>query len=228
MNAQDTKFMNKSTDPSGQKTVGVILLVCGIACALAPLAVAYQIFAANVPTDPAYYLLARGMAITALAGAMATILLYPILFFFASIRQHVNRLVLIAIAIVAATAAALNGCCQLESAAYASIIVKAEPLIGAIRNYEKHNKKSPESLQRIVPEYLGAIPDTGLKYWPAYEYRVFKDKPFTYHRWEVAVRCNTTVMSPARLFYWPTEKYPDLLNDRLVTKIRSWGYVNED
>jgi hypothetical protein len=209
-------------------SIGLFLLATGILCAVAPSVVAYLIFVANVAVHPAWYLLVQFLAIAALLGAGAAILLYPLLFLFRSARNLANKLLIVAVAIVAANSISLFFCQRIENSALESLITRSEPLVKAILQFESSNHKPPKALQQLVPQYIGRVPATGIKYWPSYEYKIFTDKEFVKHRWELRIKCNTTDLSPSYLFYWPTQKYPDWLNERLVTKMRSWGHVHFD
>ncbi len=75
----------------------------------------------------------------------------------------------------------------IESFATRSIPLRAKPLISALEAYESKYEKPPETLQRLVPEFIGAIPHTGMPGFPNYEYRPLKSPERS--RWELGVQC---------------------------------------
>ena len=75
----------------------------------------------------------------------------------------------------------------IEAFATRSIPLRAMPLISALEAYEAKYKKPPETLQRLVPEFIGAIPNTGMPGFPDYEYRLLKLPERS--RWELGVQC---------------------------------------
>jgi hypothetical protein len=54
---------------------------------------------------------------------------------------------------------------------YERLAERAKPLVMAIENYHVENGKPPPTLQALVPEYIDAIPGTGMKGYPEFEYR---------------------------------------------------------
>jgi hypothetical protein len=51
---------------------------------------------------------------------------------------------------------------------------RADPLISAIRDYERQQGVPPASLGELVPKYLPALPDTGVAATPHFEYAIAK------------------------------------------------------
>jgi hypothetical protein len=53
---------------------------------------------------------------------------------------------------------------------------RSRTLIDAIKRFHQDNGASPRTLGELVPKYLSAIPDTGVRRFPNYEYRVYEPR----------------------------------------------------
>jgi hypothetical protein len=58
----------------------------------------------------------------------------------------------------------------------AEIVRNGEPLVAALRHYEKEHGKAPAGLPELVPAYLQHLPETGVEEWPRYQYVVSQDR----------------------------------------------------
>ena len=52
---------------------------------------------------------------------------------------------------------------------------RSQPLIAAINDYERQHGVPPESLTALVPDYLPAVPDTGMRACSEFQYFTGKD-----------------------------------------------------
>lgn len=55
--------------------------------------------------------------------------------------------------------------------AFEKVPARAEPLIAALEAYKMANDYYPEELDSLVPDFIEAIPDTGLAGYPRFEYQ---------------------------------------------------------
>lgn len=74
----------------------------------------------------------------------------------------------------------------IERFATQSIPLRAQPLITAISAYEIKYKEPPASLQQLVPEFIAAIPRTGIPGFPSFDYRLLHLQERS--RWELCVQ----------------------------------------
>ncbi len=90
------------------------------------------------------------------------------------------------------------------------IAERARPVTAAILAYEKRNGHAPEKLEQLIPEFLQAIPDTGVGCHPRFQMDDYGRHPGG--GWALTVWMGEDHPPMAHLpmlIYWPTEKYPD-------------------
>lgn len=99
-----------------------------------------------------------------------------------------------------------------------------EPLILAIKSYEKENGAPPKKLDELVPKYISAVPtSTGMAAYSEYKYNVLKeDAP-----WELRVTCSSGILNWDVFYYWPSEKYPAESDGGWNEPVGNWSYVHE-
>lgn len=105
-------------------------------------------------------------------------------------------------------------------------IVRSKPLIAAIGAYERKNGKPPAKLNDIVPQFLPAIPSTGLKTKASYQYyaginvgRPDEDQP-----WVLKVSVSDAKFIASMLVYHPDHQYSSDGTLR-VERIGDWALV---
>ena len=64
---------------------------------------------------------------------------------------------------------------KIRRASLMRISQRGEVIIQAIESYRAKEQKPPESLDVLVPEYIDKIPGTGIRAYPAFEYRIPKN-----------------------------------------------------
>lgn len=101
-------------------------------------------------------------------------------------------------------------------------------LVQALAQYRDDKGEYPDSLDRIIPGYLEEIPYTGMIAYPGFFYR--KDRndiqtnPGSY---ELRIDCTSGAINFDRFIYWPSETYPDRIQDNRVERLYKWAYVHE-
>lgn len=88
-------------------------------------------------------------------------------------------------------------------------------LIGAIEEYEHATGAPPRTLADIVPDYLPAVPDTGMAAYPAYEYAPVAGPCSDDNKWHLQVDAGE-VLKWDFFFYCPRRNYT----------VDGWGGVN--
>jgi hypothetical protein len=101
-------------------------------------------------------------------------------------------------------------------------------LVWALAQYRNDKGEYPDSLDRLIPGYLKEIPFTGMIAYPEFSYR--KDRndiqtnPGSY---ELRIDCTSGGINFDRFIYWPSETYPDRIQNNGVERIYNWSYVHE-
>jgi hypothetical protein len=109
--------------------------------------------------------------------------------------------------------------------AFANLGQRFQPLIGAIKAYEKETGSPPSNLKLLQPKYIEKLPtSTDMGGYPNYEYQVFEDSD---SKWELSVPCSSNPLNWDVCFYWPSQKYPDQIYGGSVERIDDWAYVHE-
>lgn len=121
---------------------------------------------------------------------------------------------------------------RVRMAGFRRVAVRAQPLVNAITQYERARGAPPESLGVLVPDYLQAVPGTGLGPYPRWEYEVLKSPPpssaeGTGSPWELRLPCSSGPMNWDVFFYWPTHRYPGAIYGGSVERVGDWAYVHE-
>lgn len=91
---------------------------------------------------------------------------------------------------------------------------RAEPLIKAIESYAKDHGRAPKDLLLLVPDYISAIPTTGLPAEPTFKYKQFFDHD-TLLVWDLGPVKGVSAGGP-----W---KYPNDLPTHAILALVSWG-----
>lgn len=111
-------------------------------------------------------------------------------------------------------------------AAFSGVPARAEPLIAAIESYRADRGEYPKSLKELVPDYLEAIPHTGLAGYPEFEYRRARsDTPFKKYRIEINVSRGTLGFD--EFYYLPDGDHPDYGYEGALEFFGDWAYFHE-
>ena len=109
--------------------------------------------------------------------------------------------------------------------AFATLGKRFQPLITAIKNYERDRGAPPSELKLLEPKYIEKLPtSTGMAAYSQYEYEVFKDGDSP---WEISIPCSSGMLNWDVFFYWPSQKYPLQTYGGIVERIDDWAYVHE-
>ncbi len=104
-----------------------------------------------------------------------------------------------------------------------------EPIIAALERYHSDHGEYPPSLDGLVPNYLTAVPRTGIGVDPEFQYTLpggdndlsGVDGLFSYDLW----------VGRAGLFnhihFWPEGNYPERVPGAAIQTVGRWGLVHE-
>ena len=110
---------------------------------------------------------------------------------------------------------------RIQNKALTNMVERSKPLIAAIKIYEQKNGRPPESLQTLVPEYIPAVPMTGVG--ANHEYQFFSytnNSPYGSNRWALEVY----QFGFTSLIYLPQQDYSVLTYGTVVKRIGDWAY----
>ena len=101
-------------------------------------------------------------------------------------------------------------------------------LVQALAQYRDDKGEYPDSLDRLLAGYLEEIPYTGMIAYPEFSYQKDRNDIRTNPgSFELRIECTSGMINFDRFIYWPSETYPDRIQDKWVERIRKWAYVHE-
>jgi hypothetical protein len=79
-----------------------------------------------------------------------------------------------------------------------------------------------------VPLDLEEIPYTGMIAYPEFSYRKdCNDNQPSPGSYDLRIECTNGPLNFDRFIYWPSETYPDRIQDKVAERIHKWVYVHE-
>ncbi len=101
-------------------------------------------------------------------------------------------------------------------------------LIDAITRFETDHGKPPSELTELVPDYLTAIPTTGMKAYPKYQYFVPDNaQQFEGNSWALVVDTPKAGLNFDMFIYFPKKNYPKYAYSSWLERIGDWAYCHE-
>lgn len=106
---------------------------------------------------------------------------------------------------------------------------RSQSLITAIHSYEQQHSRPPDSLNDLVPDYLPAIPETGMGAYPEFEYYSGPDaqERFGSNPWALQVQTPSGGINFDVILYFPNQNYPETGYGGSLQRIGFWAYVHE-
>jgi hypothetical protein len=150
------------------------------------------------------------IGVLGMLGAIGVVLSSPILLFFKRFRQNaVSSLVLVVI-FIPCYALGIFWELQIRFDRMELVLERGQPIVGAIEAYEQKNGHPPGSLNELVPDYLDAIPATGIGVLPTFHYWTGEPKDVLEgNEWILIVHPPSVVMSFDSYKYFPRQNYPE-------------------
>ena len=111
---------------------------------------------------------------------------------------------------------------------FVNLAHRSRPLISAIQQFEAKYGKPPERIEQLVPEFLSAVPNTGIGAYPNYEYITVKDaKTYEGNPWVLRVATSTGALNWDSFLYFPKQNYPQVGYGGVLERVEDWAYVYE-
>ncbi len=110
--------------------------------------------------------------------------------------------------------------------AFARLAERSKPLIASVRAYEQKHGQPPIVLSSLVPEFINAVPSTGMGGYPKYEYSTASTN---YHGnpWVLSVFTPSGGINFDKFLFFPLTNYPPKGYGGVLRRIGDWAYVFE-
>jgi hypothetical protein len=110
-----------------------------------------------------------------------------------------------------------------------SFAQRSQPLINAIEKYELDNSAPPRSLYDLVPDYIPAVPSTGMMAYPEFRYHVGDEakEQYAYNAWALSVFTPSGGINFDMMLYFPNRNYPQHGYGGWLEAVGDWAYVHE-
>ena len=169
-------------------------------------------------------LLVVGPFLAAVIALAAT----PFLLFSRRWRPFALRIFVVACVLAVAVPVGVKLGHRTRMAAFERLAARSAPLVEAIRAYEAHHGKPPSDLADLAPEYFTAVPHTGMRAYPDYDYLV--GEAATRHEgnpWALVVRTTSGGINFDQFMYLPLQNYPKTGYGGVLERVSDWAYVHE-
>jgi len=165
-------------------------------------------------------------------AALASVLAFPVLIVRAIMPRTRHRslfYLLLVVLLVPSCIAGIRLGYITRMAGMRSFAQRSQPLISAIKRFEKDQSIPPKKLQDLVPKYLAAVPTTGMMAYPRFEYHtgVEAQKKYAGNPWVLSVRTPSGGINFDQILYFPMQNYPMHGYSGSLERVADWAYVHE-
>ncbi len=105
--------------------------------------------------------------------------------------------------------------------------LRSHQLITAIHKYSDTYGHPPEKLENLVPDYLPAVPPTGMSAYPKYIYFNSQSPTYKDNPWVLSVDFAEGPLDFSQLLFFPLQNYPEQGYGGWLEKIDDWALVHE-
>ncbi|MBL7214050.1 MAG: hypothetical protein ISS71_00060 [Phycisphaerae bacterium] len=117
---------------------------------------------------------------------------------------------------------------SIRNTAFRKLAQRSQSLIKAVRAYEQAYGNPPDSLQKLVPEFISEVPNTGMGGYPEYRYLSGENAmQWTENPWVIFVETPIGILNWDLFMYFPLQNYPEIGYGGYLEKIDDWAYVHE-
>lgn len=107
------------------------------------------------------------------------------------------------------------------------VVARSEPLVVAIHDFTAQRGRPPETLDELSPQYLAAVPMTGIGASPEFRYVLGEPAQYDGNPWVLLVIPPCHPLGFDSLMYFPLHNYPALGYGGWIERVGTWGYVHE-
>jgi hypothetical protein len=161
-------------------------------------------------------------------GAALFLPVAPLLFLKRSWRAPVAHTAFVSGLLLASTYIGLGTGKAIRHLGFDHLARRSAPLVQAIVAYTDSRGAPPDRLSALVPDFLPAVPRTGIAAYPDYEY-VVGDAAAQYdaNPWALIVFAPSGGSNFDQFMYFPRQNYPERGYGGALERIRDWAYVHE-
>jgi hypothetical protein len=145
---------------------------------------------------------------------------------FPRLRRYSAAIALGSAAYLAAYVASVRLGDHVRVSAFHRLAEHSKPLVAAVRAFERKHGHPPESLQALVPEFLPAVPSTGMGAYPHYRYLTDATN-YDGNPWVLVVFTPPGGIAFDQFMYFPLTNYPKRGYGGWLERVGDWAYVHE-
>lgn len=152
----------------------------------------------------------------------------PVLFCIRRLRPLAIRALMASLVLMVAIFLGLRLGHHVRMAAFHALSERSAPLVKAIHTFAATHGQPPTDLSKLVPEFLPAIPTTGMAAYPHYDYHVGeKADKINGNPWFLVVFTPSGGINFDQFMYLPLQNYPEHEYREGLQRIADWAYVHE-
>jgi hypothetical protein len=118
---------------------------------------------------------------------------------------------------------------QRRMEAFRDFPARSQPLVRAIKSFEKDHGRPPATLKDLVPKYLASVPPTGMSAYPTYDYFTGADAMdrFAGNPWVLSVSTISGLINFDAMLYFPKQNYDEWRYSFQLERVGDWAYHHE-
>ncbi|MFD2157373.1 hypothetical protein ACFSW8_00505 [Rubritalea tangerina] len=161
-------------------------------------------------------------------AALLGVVVLPFFLIFKKWRKATVAWLLLSVCFLAASLVGFVVGNNVRKMAFEGLAERSMVLVEAVHSYEETKGYPPESLVDLVPEYIDAVPSTGMMAYPEYRYSVGEDaKYFSGNPWVLRVPAPSGGINFDEFLYFPLQNYPASGYGGQLVKVGKWAYSRE-
>ena len=161
-------------------------------------------------------------------AAVAGLLISPFRLFSAQHRPAAIRALIASVVVMAALICGVRLALHIRMSAFLGLAGRSAPLVQAIRAYETRHHTPPPDLAALVPDFLPAIPGTGIAAYSEYRYHTGPDAArYEGNPWVLCINTPSGFLNWDMFFYFPLQNYPKTGHGGSFQPIQDWAYLRE-
>jgi hypothetical protein len=163
-----------------------------------------------------------------LIGAFFALLPCLILLLFRKTRLWSALILLTAVVTLAIAIPLMPLAGRVRMKAFHRLEYRSAHLVHAITAYATDHGSPPETLDALTPNYIKAIPNTGIRAYPVYQYASGDEaKKWNDNPWVLYVDTPRGFLNWDMFVYFPKQNYPVTGYGGSLERIGTWAYVHE-
>ncbi|MGD8453001.1 MAG: hypothetical protein PVJ57_14375 [Phycisphaerae bacterium] len=142
------------------------------------------------------------------------------------LRERACQVIMISVFFVIVLFVALRIGGKVRMSGFRALAQRSALLVQAIKSYEQAHGSPPPNLEALVPEFLPAVPGTGMGAYPQYQYCASKERTRAGNPWRLVVPCSIGFANTDEFVYLPKQNYGPRIGG-WYEQVEDWGYFHE-